>query len=215
VLPWPPRIRGAAALALLAALTLAGCGDDEGATGSGDSGADHNDADVAFADDMIQHHAQALAMVDLTVGRELAPEVQALAEGIRAAQAPEIETMADWLTQWGEPVPATVRDHVNADDHGDEHGDDHGDDHGGEPGDDTGMDMPGMMSDAQMDELAAAQDTDFEELFLELMIEHHEGAVDMAREEQESGRFPAAIALAEQIESSQEAEIAAMQGLLP
>jgi uncharacterized protein (DUF305 family) len=206
VLPWPQRTRGAAALALLAALTLAGCGGDEAATGSDGSDADHNDADVAFADDMIQHHAQALAMVDLTVGRELAPEVHALAEDIRAAQAPEIETMADWLTQWGEPVPATVRDHVNADDHGDEHGDDHGDD--------TGMDMPGMMSDAQMDELAAAPDADFEELFLELMIEHHEGAVDMAREEQESGRFPAAIALAEQIETAQEAEIAAMRDLL-
>ena len=204
--PWPPRIRGAAALALLAALTLAGCGDDEGATGSDGSSADHNDADVAFADDMIQHHAQALAMVDLTVGRELAPEVQALAEDIRAAQAPEIETMADWLTQWGEPVPATVRDHVNADDHGDEHGEDHGDD--------TGMDMPGMLSDAQMDELAAAPDADFGELFLQLMVEHHEGAVDMAREEQESGRFPAAIALAEQIATSQEAEIEAMRALL-
>jgi len=206
MLTWPQPTR-VAAVVLVAGLASAGCGGDDRPAGSGDSGADHNDADVAFADDMIQHHAQALALVDLTVGRDLAPEVQALAESIRAAQAPEIETMADWLTRWGEPVPATVRDHVNADEHGDEHS---GDEHA----DDTGMDMPGMVSDEQMAELEAASDAAFQDLFLELMVEHHKGAVDMAREEQEAGRFPAAVALAEQIETAQEAEIAAMQGLL-
>ncbi len=164
---------------------------------------------------MIQHHAQALAMVDLTVERSLDPEVQALAEAIRAAQGPEIETMTDWLTEWGEPVPATVRDHVNAeDDHGGDHGDDGeaGDD--GEHGDDTGMDMPGMMSDEQMDELAAATDADFQDLFLEMMVEHHEGAIEMARTEQDDGRYPPAVALAEQIETAQAAEIETMEGLL-
>lgn len=193
---------------------LTGCGDDEpdGGSDSADSRTDHNDADVAFASDMIQHHAQALAMVDLTVERALEPEVQALAEAIRAAQGPEIEAMSDWLTEWGEPVPATVRDHVNAeDDHGGEHGAD-GDD--GEGGDDTGMDMPGMMSDAQMDELEAAADADFQDLFLQMMIEHHEGAIEMALTEQENGRHPPAVTLAEQIEAAQTAEIETMQGLL-
>ena len=75
---------------------------------------DHNDADVAFATDMIQHHAQALSMVDLTEGRTLDPEVKQLAEDIRATQAPEIEKMADWLQDWDEKVPATMRDHSNA-----------------------------------------------------------------------------------------------------
>ena len=95
---------------------LSGCGDDSpgGDNDTGNARTDHNDADVAFASDMIQHHAQALAMVDLTVGRDLDPEVEALAEAIRAAQGPEIETMTDWLTEWDEPIPATVRDHVNA-----------------------------------------------------------------------------------------------------
>jgi uncharacterized protein (DUF305 family) len=158
---------------------------------------------------MIQHHAQALAMVDLTVERQLDPEVQALVEAIRAAQAPEIETMSDWLTEWGEPLPATVRDHVNAGD--DEHG---GGGHGEDTGDDTGMDMPGMMSDEQMDELEAAPDGEFQDLFLEMMIEHHEGAIEMARTEQDDGRYPNAIALAEKIETSQAAEIETMQGLL-
>jgi uncharacterized protein (DUF305 family) len=199
-----------AAIVLGAGLLLTGCSGDQDGGGDESGGSDHNGADVAFAGDMIQHHAQALAMVDLTVDRPLDPEVQALAEAIRAAQGPEIETMSDWLTEWGEPVPATVRDHVNAED--DEHGGGH--DTGDDTGDDTGMDMPGMMSDEQMDELEAAPDGEFQGLFLEMMIEHHEGAIEMARTEQEDGRYPPAVALAEQIESAQEAEIATMQGLL-
>lgn len=204
------RRQRAAAIVLGVGLLLTGCSGDEDGGGDEAGGADHNSADVAFASDMIQHHAQALAMVDLTVERQLDPEVQALAEAIRAAQGPEIETMSDWLTEWGEPVPATVRDHVNAED--DEHGGGH--DTGDDSGDDTGMDMPGMMSDEQMDELEAAPDGEFQGLFLEMMIEHHEGAIEMARAEQEDGRYPPAVALAEQIGAAQEAEIATMQGLL-
>jgi uncharacterized protein (DUF305 family) len=197
--------RALAAALVLGATLLAGCGGDgpDPDAGTTTSSTDHNDADVAFAGDMIQHHAQALAMVDLTVERPLDPEVQALAEAIRSAQGPEIETMTDWLTQWGEPIPATVRDHVNAED-----------EHGGEHGDDTGTDMPGMMSDEQMDELEAASDAEFQDLFLELMIEHHEGAIEMAQEQQEDGRFEPAIALAEQIEAAQAAEIETMQDLI-
>ena len=71
---------------------------------------EHNDADVEFASNMLQHHAQALSMVDLTRGRTLDPEVQQLAEQIRDAQAPEIEIFTDWLTDWDEEVPETVRD---------------------------------------------------------------------------------------------------------
>jgi uncharacterized protein (DUF305 family) len=198
-------MRALAAALVLGATLLTGCGDDGPDTDAGTttSSIDHNDADVAFAGDMIQHHAQALAMVDLTVERPLDPEVQALAEGIRSAQAPEIETMTDWLTQWGEPIPATVRDHVNAED-----------EHGGEHGDDTGTDMPGMMSEEQMDELEAASDAEFQDLFLELMIEHHQGAIEMAQKQQEDGRFEPARALAEQIEAAQAAEIETMQDLI-
>ena len=96
---------------------LAACGGEEEPTEAEDSGAAFNDADVAFATAMIQHHAQALVMVDLTMGQDLDPELAALGEQIRATQAPEIEQMADWLTDWDEPVPETVRDHANA--HGD------------------------------------------------------------------------------------------------
>lgn len=204
------RALGALGLGLTLSLGTAACGDDTASSGTVEtSPTEHNDADVAFARDMIQHHAQALSMVDLTLDRPLDPEVQALAEDIRAAQAPEIETMADWLTDWREPVPETMRDHANA-------GHDMGDmsDTMDEMGDDTGDDMPGMMSAEDMDALENASDADFQQLWLELMVEHHEGAVEMARDEQESGRFEPAVDLAGQIIESQTDEIATMKELL-
>ncbi len=197
-----------APLVLLGALTLTtgACGEEPterpSAVRTASNGDVHNGADVQFAGDMIQHHAQALEMVDLTVGRELDPEVADLADRIRAAQAPEVEQMVDWLTAWGEEVPETSLDHANA--HGggtDEHG---GGDH----------EMPGMMSADEMAELEAAPDSAFEQRWLEMMLEHHEGAVEMARAEREDGEFEGAIALAESIETSQQAEIEEIQELL-
>jgi uncharacterized protein (DUF305 family) len=197
--------RAAAALTCGLTLLLAGCGNSTG-TPTKTSPTGHNDADVAFATGMIQHHAQALSMVDLTLGRDLDPKVERLAEDIRAAQAPEIETMADWLQDWDEPIPATVRDHVNAEDHGDGHG------ATDEP--DTGMDMPGMMSAEDMAELEQASDAEFQDMWLSMMITHHEGAVEMAETEQTDGQYGPAIALAEDVEKSQTAEIDAMHALL-
>ncbi|WP_447645717.1 DUF305 domain-containing protein [Nocardioides zeae] len=109
------RTVSALALGLSISLGVAACGsDDGGADGSSTTSAtEHNDADVTFASDMLQHHAQALVMVDMTDGRTLDPEVQELAEQIRAAQVPEIETFTQWLTDWDEEVPETMRDHVN------------------------------------------------------------------------------------------------------
>jgi uncharacterized protein (DUF305 family) len=196
-------------IALTVALTattlgLAACSDDNGNGGHDNSSdiaqsEDFNQADVDFATDMIPHHAQALAMVDMTVDRELSPELTRLAEQIRAAQGPEIETMVDWLNDWDQPVPETMRDHVNA----------HGD---GEMGMDS--DMPGMMSEEEMAELEAAQSAEFEQMWLEMMIEHHEGAIEMATAEQSDGEYPAAIDLAEAIIAGQQAEIDEMHDLL-
>ncbi len=202
-----------AAVALGLTLTLTACGSDDTdaatATSSEVSNREHNDADAEFASSMIQHHAQALAMVDTTMGRDLDPEVAALAEDIRAAQAPEIETMADWLTTWGEDVPETVRDHSNAGHGGD--GMDHGD-----SGDsaDTGMDMPGMMSAEDMEALDEASDAEFQDMWLDMMVEHHEGAVEMAATEQAEGQYKPAVELARDIQASQTAEIEKMQELL-
>jgi uncharacterized protein (DUF305 family) len=188
--------------ALAAVLALAGCGDDEPAAHAevhtASNGDEFNDADVAFATDMIPHHAQALSMVDLTLDRPLDPEVQQLVEDIRTAQAPEIEQMTDWLTAWEEPIPETMRDHAHA----------HGE------GDLEMGDLPGMMSADEMAELEAAPDDEFQDLFLEMMIEHHEGAVEMAKTEQTDGHFQPAIDLAESIEKGQTEEIELMQDLL-
>ena len=202
------RAFGAVALTLALGAGLTACGDDtsEAADRAEVSTTEHNDADVSFASDMITHHAQALSMVDLTLDRPLDPEVQALAEDIREAQGPEIETMADWLTAWGEEVPETMRDHANA-------GHDMGD--MSDTMDDMGHgDMPGMMTAEDMDALENASDAEFQDMWLEMMVEHHEGAVEMAETEQEEGRFKDAVDLAGQIIDAQKKEIDTMNGLL-
>jgi len=78
----------------------------------------------------------------------------------------------------------------------------------------TGMAMPGMMSGTQMQQLTDATGADFDRLFLQLMIVHHQGAIEMSDTEIAQGSNPAALALAESIKTSQAAEIAEMQQLL-
>jgi uncharacterized protein (DUF305 family) len=192
-----PRVLAAVAAALT--LTLAGCSSESSADPNG-----FNDADVDFAGDMIQHHAQALVMVDMTMGRDLDPETVELTEGIRAAQAPEIEQMADWLEDWDQPVPETSRDHANA----------HADEHGGDDGAEMDADMPGMMSAEEMDALEKASGEEFRTMWLELMIEHHQGAVEMAETVVEEGQNAEVRARAEDIIRTQSDEISTMQALL-
>ncbi|HYF73335.1 MAG TPA: DUF305 domain-containing protein [Nocardioides sp.] len=199
---------GAVAAAVLAlVLSAAGCGgDDASESGSGLSTTEHNDADVAFATDMIQHHAQALSMVDLTMGRPLDPEVEGLAEDIRAAQGPEIETMSDWLTEWGEEVPPTMRDHSHAG---------HDMEGMGESMEDMDeSEMPGMMSAEDMTALEEASNKEFQAMWLEMMIEHHEGAIEMAEQQQDDGRYRPAVELAASIIEAQQAEFDTMESML-
>lgn len=199
----------AAAAAVTLSVGLTGCGDD-GATSNAQAeqtalnGDVFNEADVKFATAMIPHHAQALVMVDLTRGRELSPEMEELTAAIQDAQGPEIEQMVDWLTEWDEPIPETMRDHANADDHG-MSGHDMGDD---------GAGMPGMMTEGEMSELEGEHGSEFEAMWLEMMIAHHKGAIEMAEDEQRDGIFPPARELAEAIETSQRAEIDHMNELL-
>ena len=201
------RALGALTATLALSLVVTACGNDDDGTGAGQlSATEHNDADVAFSTDMIQHHAQALAMVDLTMNRPLDPQVQRLAEEIREAQAPEIEMFTDWLVEWDEEVPETVRDHGNA-----------GHDMGamGDSTDDPmDSDMPGAMTTEEMADLETVPDDEFQTMWLAMMIEHHEGAVTMARSETEDGRYRRAVKVAESIISSQSKEIETMQDLL-
>jgi len=186
------KTRLAVALAT-ATLALAGCGN-----GDSDSTApDHNDADLAFATDMIPHHEQALRMVEMTEGRTLDPEFRRLTQAISAAQAPEIQTMTGWLEAWGESAP-----------------DDHGMNGMGDDDMDMGDTMPGMMSDRDLRSLESSPDSRFQDMWLTMMIEHHEGAIAMAETELADGEYPPALDLAGEIKDAQEAEIQTMRRLL-
>ena len=185
------RLTIASVLAAVA-LTLTACGNDD--EGGSDSAESFNDADVAFAQGMIPHHRQAVEMAQLAPDRASSPEVKELAENIESAQEPEIETMTNWLEAWGEDVPA--EDEGMA-----------GMDHGGET-------MPGEMTEEEMTELEAASGAEFDQMFLTMMIQHHEGAIEMAKTEQSEGENPDALELAKQIETDQTAEIQTIEELL-
>ena len=197
------RAAAAAALALTLALTAA-CGGEEPAGDASEASAPesrHNLADVGFAQDMLVHHAQALDMVELTEGRPLEPDVRRLASDIEAAQAPEIETFTDWLEMWDERVPHAGMDGMDGM-------------QGTEDMEGSDHDMPGMMTSGQMDRLTEVSDEEFQSAWLELMIEHHEGAVEMAETQVERGEYAPAIELAEQIAASQTSEIEEMRRML-
>ncbi|MFY1670158.1 DUF305 domain-containing protein [Plantactinospora sp. WMMB334] len=166
------------------------------ATGVPAVAAGHNQADIAFAQGMIPHHRQAVQMAEMAELRAGDPRVRSLASKIRAAQQPEIDQMTAWLREWGVPAaPASVGGHGM---------------HGAAPG---GL-MPGMMTEHDMTGLERVGGHGFDRMFLEMMIRHHEGAVQMAGTEVEEGQNPAAKSLAEKIRSDQTAEIRQMRNLL-
>ena len=174
----------------------------------------HNQADVMFAHHMIPHHQQAIEMSDMLLGKQgIDPEVISLANEIKNAQGPEIETMQGWLQEWGassSPAPAptsTAMPGHNMPGHQMPSGD-----MGDMPG--MGSGGHGMMSEADMAALQNAQGAEASRLFLTQMIAHHKGAIMMAQEEIEIGQFPAAVEMARAIVSSQQAEIDTMQGML-
>jgi uncharacterized protein (DUF305 family) len=177
--------------------------------------ADHNAADLAFTQQMIVHHQGAVEMADLAPGRAANQQVKDLATRIKAAQAPEIEQMTGWLTLWGAAMSTSTAASTTSDDSAG------GMNHGGVAGMgssgamSTGATgMPGMMSDAQTQELTDATGAEFDRLFLQLMIVHHQGAIEMADTQIGQGSNAAAVALAESIKTSQTAEITEMQQLL-
>ncbi|GAA2769525.1 DUF305 domain-containing protein [Streptomyces showdoensis] len=145
-----------------------------------------NDADVMFAQMMIPHHEQALEMAKLADGRAEDPEVKALVGEIEKAQDPEIRKMRAWLEAWGKPEAM-----------------------GG-----GGHGMAGMMSGKDMADLAATKGKAFDRKFAELMIAHHEGAVEMAKTEQRDGRDAAARKVADDVVRTQAAEIAQLRKIL-
>jgi len=187
----------------VAALAFTGCtfvtdrgadrgdGMNHGAMGQTDGAADFDQADVMFAQMMIPHHEQAIEMSDIILAKDgVDPDVVDLAEEIKAAQGPEIEQMESWLDEWG--VPSMM----DADAMGAMGG------------------MGGMLSDEEIGELEAADGATGTTLFLEGMIEHHEGAIDMAEQHQENGKSDEALELSAAIIVAQTDEIERMQQLL-
>ncbi|MFE0630435.1 DUF305 domain-containing protein [Streptomyces sp. NPDC058864] len=197
------------AAAAATGLLLAACGggnDHSGAThgapgnsvSASASVGEYNQADVSFAQQMIPHHRQAVAMAGMAASHGASNEVKALAEKIEKAQDPEIETMSGWLKTWGAKVPDAMEGMpaMGGMDHGDHAA------------------MPGMMGQEDMDELDGASGKDFDRVFLTMMIEHHEGAIDMAKTEQQKGSAPDATSMAGDIVTAQTAEITQMRQML-
>ncbi|WP_236794406.1 DUF305 domain-containing protein [Amycolatopsis sp. GM8] len=180
-------------IAMSIGLILAGCGTgDSSHNGMGMMSSSpapasaHNTADVTFAQAMIPHHQQAIEMAGLAASRSTNAKVKDLAGRIQSAQDPEIQQMQTWLAQWGESAM---------------------------PGMNHGS-MTGMMTDTDMEKLRQAGGLAFDTLFLQLMVQHHQGAIEMARTELAQGSSTDAKALAQRIIDGQTAEITEMRQLL-
>lgn len=187
------------------AVTLSACGSSS-STGSsaspaghstapassaaGSSVQAHNTADVTFAQSMIPHHQQAVAMAKMGSGQAHSADVKQLAAQIQTAQDPEIQTMTGWLTSWHQPTSMSGM------------------------GGDGMSSMPGMMSDTDMAALGALSGQAFDRQFLTMMTAHHSGAIEMARTELAQGSYPPAKNLASSIIADQTAQIAKMKTLL-
>ncbi|MFG1645631.1 DUF305 domain-containing protein [Amycolatopsis sp. NPDC049252] len=187
-------------IALTSAVLLGACSSNDSMSGmdhsssapapapSTQAAAGHNADDVTFAQQMVPHHSQALDMAKLVPSRSTDPKVLDLASRIAKAQDPEIQQMQTWLTTWGAGMS-------------------------GMPGMAHGS-MPGMMSDADLEKLKGTKGAEFDKMWLDMMVKHHQGAVDMAKTELSKGGNADAKALAQKIIDGQQAEITEMQGLL-
>ncbi|MEV0321417.1 DUF305 domain-containing protein [Streptomyces sp. NPDC050659] len=143
-----------------------------------------NSADFSYVQMMIPHHAQALKMTELAPKRAESAKVKRLADRITAAQRPEIGAMKGWLKNNGGAKK--------------QHGHDHGT-------------MPGMATETQLKQLRAAKGKAFDELFLKLMITHHNGAITMATDALSEGNNLLVEEMANDVIAQQTAEIGRMQ----
>ncbi|MFF0558799.1 DUF305 domain-containing protein [Streptomyces sp. NPDC004266] len=145
-----------------------------------------NGADFRYVQMMTVHHRQALTMTALAPGRASSPQVKRVAERIAAAQRPEIDAMEGWLKNNGGPREQGAHDHHS---------------------------MPGMATEAQLEELRDAKGRAFDALFLKLMIAHHEGAVTMAAEVLSEGNNVLVEEMANDVIAQQTSEIDRMRSL--
>jgi uncharacterized protein (DUF305 family) len=147
--------------------------------------------DVRFMQGMIGHHAQALEMTALAPSRTNSEDMRLLARRIELSQSDEIALMQRWLTTRGESAP-------DAHDHG-------------------GALMPGMLTSEEMSRLQAATGKQFDRLFLEFMIRHHDGALTMVNDlfaSEGAGQEPEIFAFASDVDADQRIEIDRMSAML-
>lgn len=216
--------RRLAPFVLAAALTLGACSGDDSPTSTATSpdapvlqpgtpgepnsslsgtsavatpSASHNRADVDFLQDMIVHHAQAVVMGEIVKGRLTDKSVRGIASRISDEQKPEMKGMATTLRSWGAKVP------IEASNPG---GSGHGAhaDHAG---------MPGMATQAQLDELRRAKGAEVDRLYLDLMVKHHEGALEMCKTLGEKGSDERTGELGDDITVTQSKQIAQMKDM--
>ena len=159
---------------------------------------EYTDGDVEFVQGMIQHHAQALTMTAMVADRASSPNFPLMAERMDVSQRDEIRLMEQWLEDRGEDVPDASGDHGH--------------------GDGAAELMPGMLTDDELTQLEQATGREFDTLFLQYMIRHHEGArvmvADLLSGEGGGGQEPEVFQLAQHIDSDQSIEIARMKSLL-
>jgi uncharacterized protein (DUF305 family) len=150
---------------------------------------------------MIPHHAQAVLIAGWAASHGASSELQALCERIVVAQRDEIELMRNWLRDRGQPVPPPDAKRHRMVMHGTEHE----------------MLMPGMLTDEELARLDSARGVHFDELFLEYMIKHHEGALRMVEElfsSHGAAQDETVFRLASDIYADQTTEIERMQKML-
>ena len=149
-------------------------------------------ADVRFVQGMIHHHAQALHMTALVRARAGSEDIRLLARRMEISQQAELEQLRGWLRARGRAVPSQHRVHGGA------------------------TMMPGMLTEPELRQLAAARGDAFDRLFLRFMIRHHEGAMTMVARlfAADSGNEPEVSALARHVDADQQVEIARMREAL-
>lgn len=196
----------AAAVAVVALWVLSGCGNAIPNTDSGSltpagtsssAAAGVNEADVQFAQRMSPHLDQAVQMSTLLLAKKgVNAEVSVLAKQIKATEEPHIATFDRWLTAWGRPFGSSNGNETDSQSAANHHAGN------------------GLMTPLEMQDLDMADADTGQKLFLEGMIRHHQGAVEMAEAEIKDGMHPDAVQLARKLVTDHHAEITTLQDLL-
>lgn len=149
---------------------------------------EHNADDIKFAQRLIPHHEQAVVLSRLAVAHAADQEVKALAQRVQGAREPEMKQLMALLRGWDEPVAPPDHDDVG---HGDF----------------------GLLTEEELQRLEQAAGAEFDREWLRLMIEHHEGAVEIAEIELREGTDSLAKLFAQNVVDSQTGELAELRAL--